>query len=167
MPSATTCHCRNDETKNRCYDNAGKLLAGFIRKSALNDHGLRHLVDRHDAGIKQLDAELSRLFDFLETNDLRQDAVTVLIADHGEELMDHGSLFHAGSQYQEVIRGPLRIRAPELPIGKRIDMPVSRHDFVRTVLEFANVRARVAIDGQLLAPLWRDEALEIFADRDV
>jgi arylsulfatase A-like enzyme len=40
---------------------------------------------------------LSRLFDFLETNDLMQDAVTVLTADHGEELMDHGSLLFPGS----------------------------------------------------------------------
>jgi arylsulfatase A-like enzyme len=68
-----------------------------MRKSALNGDGLRHLVDRYDAGIEQLVAELSRLFDFLETNDLMQDAVTVLTADHGEELMDHGSLLFPGS----------------------------------------------------------------------
>ena len=75
-----------------------------MRKSALNGDGLRHLVDRYDAGIEQLVAELSGLFDFLETNDLMQDAVTVLNLE--EDSTEKHDLKEESPQIFEALREP-------------------------------------------------------------
>lgn len=159
--------CRDANDSNRCQDGEGKSLSNLIRKSALDGDGLRHLIDRYDAGIHQLDAELARLFSVLDEQGLMERAVVIVTADHGEELMDHGSLFHASSQYQEVIRVPLLVYGSTLPAGKRVSEPVSLVDLAPTVLELAGARPMPAIDGQSLAPLWREDASVAFAERDL
>lgn len=159
--------CRATPEADRCKDNMGTPLTNLLRKSVLDGDGLVHLVDRYDAGIHQLDAELGRVFDFLNEQGLMERAAVIITADHGEALMDHGDLFHAASQYQEVIRVPLLVRGPGLPEGKRVATPVSLVDLTPTILELAGVRPIIGIDGRSLVPLWRKDEKHQFDERDL
>lgn len=159
--------CRASFDPVRCVDHAGEPLGDTIRKSALDPAGLRHLVDRYDAGIHQLDAELGRLFSALEQGGWMDRILLVVTADHGEELMDHGSVFHAGTMYQEVLRVPLIIHGPDLPRGVRIKAPVSLTDLAPTLLAMARAKPLLEVDGRDLSALLRGEDEQAFVERDL
>src|SRR6185503_8593654 len=60
-----------------------------------------------DAGVRQQDAELEKLFGYLESSGLLADALVVLTSDHGEEFLEHGGVMHGLAQYEESVRVPL------------------------------------------------------------
>jgi arylsulfatase A-like enzyme len=66
--------------------------------------------------------------------------------------MEHGSMEHFYTAYQEVVRVPLILRGPGVPPGRRVDTPVSLVDLVPTVLAMAGVDAQDT-DGLDLSPL--------------
>ncbi|MFT5442444.1 MAG: arylsulfatase A-like enzyme [Myxococcota bacterium] len=150
--------CKRDFVPERCLDASGNSLANAIRTSQLDAAAVQHLKDRYDGGIHQTDAELGRIFSYLEESGRLEDAVIVVTADHGEEFMEHGSVFHMGTQYQEVIRVPLLIRGPGIPKGLRIHTPVSLVDIAPTLLHLAGARPMLGINGLDLAPLWQQVA---------
>jgi arylsulfatase A-like enzyme len=83
----------------------------------------------------------------------------IVTADHGEEIVDHGSLGHAHSLYEELIRIPLLVRWPAtLPSGQRIDTPVSLLDVYPTLLDLVGAHAPPALQGESLVPLLRGQA---------
>lgn len=45
------------------------------------------------------------------------DWAIALVADHGEEFRDHGALYHGAALYEEMLRTPLLIRAPNIEPG--------------------------------------------------
>ena len=73
----------------------------------LEEKDAAHLLDLYDAGIRQVDDELARLFGFLEDDGLLDDTLLVVLSDHGEEFLEHGSVLHGHTQFQEVVRVPL------------------------------------------------------------
>jgi arylsulfatase A-like enzyme len=115
----------------------------------------RHLIDLYDAGVRQLDAELGRLFAFLRAERLLDDSLLVLTSDHGEEFLEHGGLLHSRTLYQEVLHVPLILRGPGIPAGARVAAPVSLVDVAPTVLAALGARPPEDLDGLDLSPLWR------------
>jgi uncharacterized sulfatase len=79
----------------------------------------------------------------------------VVTADHGEELFDHGGVFHGRTQYQEMLRVPLILVGPGIPRGLRSDQPVSLVDLAPTLLTLFGVEVPPAVSGLDLAPLWK------------
>ncbi len=64
-------------------------------------------------------------------------------ADHGEEFMEHGSVYHGHTLYQEQLQVPLLIQAPPAAAGvgapRNLDAPVSLVDIAHTVAELADL----------------------------
>ena len=66
--------------------------------------------------IQYLDKSIGELVDTLKNHGLKNSMTIALIADHGEELMEHGSIGHRrGHLFDEVIHVPLIISAPGSP----------------------------------------------------
>jgi arylsulfatase A-like enzyme len=114
------------------------------------------LIDRYDAGIRQMDAEIGRFLSFLRTRGLWDDCLLVLTSDHGEEFFEHGGVLHGQTQYQEVIRVPLLFKGRGIPAGARVPVPVSLVDVAPTLLARAGVAVPRGLDGIDVAPLWSD-----------
>ena len=73
---------------------------------------LAYLVGRYDAEILQVDRELARLHQRLESRGFdERNTVLIVTADHGEEFVDHGGMLHGHSLFDELIRVPLVMRA--------------------------------------------------------
>ena len=134
----------------------GGRISGRSRQlSAVRRRGLQlsktdvsHLVDLYDAEIRQLDSNLQRLFGVLEDANLNDDVLVIITSDHGEEFMEHGSILHGRTYYQEIMRIPLIIRGPGVAQGIRIDRPASLVDIAPTVLGLLSLRAPdTAFDG--------------------
>jgi arylsulfatase len=72
----------------------------------------------YDTEVRYVDRWLGRLFDGLKARGRFDHAVILVTADHGEEFLDHGELFHGHHLYEESVRVPFLLRAPGLTPGR-------------------------------------------------
>jgi arylsulfatase A-like enzyme len=124
---------------------------------ALEQADGEHLVDLYDAGIRQIDDGLDRLFSFLKSKGLYDNTYIIFTSDHGEEFLDHGSVLHGRTQFQEMIKAPLIIQGPGIPKRKRIKYTVSLVDLMPTILSMVNAPIPPSLDGIDLSPLWTEK----------
>jgi uncharacterized sulfatase len=113
----------------------------------------RVLNDMYDAEVAYQDHYLGHLFNMLEHRERRRETLTVIVADHGDGLGDHGFIGHAFVAYQELVHVPLILHWPgQIPAGERIDAPVSTRRVFHTMLEAASQPVeRLAPVGEVAA----------------
>ena len=109
----------------------------------------RFIAGAYDEELLYIDAQIGRLLDGLEERGLLDDTLVILVSDHGEELFDHGSFEHGHSVYQELLRVPLVIWAPEAR-ARRIAAPVSIADVFPTVLAAIGAAPEPGLHGRSL-----------------
>ena len=118
--------------------------------------GVRALYDGEVRVFDDLVGKYIRKLDVLR---LLDDTLIVIIADHGEELLDRGHVGHTssnlkGTLYDECIRVPLIMRYPrKLPAGVRIAHQISQVDLMPTLLELLDLKSPMRADGSSLMPL--------------
>lgn len=142
-----------------------QLMAFREGKVALSAADAPHLTDLYDAGIRQMDAELGRLFDGLRADGLLDGALIVVSSDHGEEFFEHGGVLHGRTQFEEVARVPLIVAGPGVAAGRRVKEPVSLLDVMPTLLSLLGAPPPGAQDGEDLSPLLRGEPLPRLSGR--
>jgi hypothetical protein len=87
------------------------------------------LIDLYDASILYSDQELLKpILAYLRDNGRFDDALLVVLSDHGEEFYDHGDWEHGHTLYQELTRIPLLIKLPRQKIGEIRQQLVSISD---------------------------------------
>lgn len=160
--------CRRDFDPATCRFGAGAdvlELDADTTRLLLDERDARHLKDLYDAGIRQLDTELARLFGFLADEGLEEETLVVVTSDHGEAFLEHGQVAHYSTEFQELLHVPLILRGPGVPAGARVGAPVSLVDIVPTVLALVDAPTPSDLDGLDLAPLWRGADSSRFEDR--
>jgi len=91
---------------------------------------------------------------------LYDEALIILIADHGHPLADHGKFLKGGDRmYSELLKVPFIIRFPGGKYsGRRLDALTSFHDVLPTLLEAIGMGNNLdALPGKSLMPLIRGE----------
>jgi arylsulfatase A-like enzyme len=106
----------------------------------LRPEELQHLIDLYDEEIFYWDRELLRLFTHLKAGGRLDDTMIVLLADHGEGFLEHGTLNHCRSLYENETRTPLVMWIPGVT-GRRVEVSVENLDVVPTLLDYLGVRA--------------------------
>ncbi len=150
------CHERFDPARCTFAGTHGNnVIDQSVERIRFDEPDVRHLEELYDAGIRQLDTEVGRLFGALDQAGLADDALVVITSDHGEEFMEHGRVDHFLTMYQEVLRVPLILRGPGIPAGLRSSAPVSIIDVAPTILTLAGARVPASLEGSDLSPLWR------------
>lgn len=105
----------------------------------------------YDAEVAYNDHEFGRLLEGLREREILDDTLIIVVADHGEEFWDHGSLGHGHSLYDEMVHTPLIVRHPgTMPQGVRLPHVVSTTSIVPTVLEALGKPALPNLDGASL-----------------
>ena len=135
-----------------------RIIDENLRKPNFDQTDARHLEQLYDAGIRQLDAELGRFFRFLDDAGVRERALVIVTADHGEEFLDHGAVDHSMTAYQELLHVPMIWRGSGVPVGFRVKAPVSLVDIVPTVLSWVGASSVPTLAGQDLMPLMSQES---------
>lgn len=115
----------------------------------------------YDAEILSFDAELERFFTQLEERGLWDDALIVVMADHGENMQgmskNKGQIaFSHKRVFEGVAATPLMIRLPGQTQGVRIDAMTQNIDVLPTILELLGLDAEADVEGKSLVPLLRD-----------
>lgn len=134
------------------------LKPAHVRERKLTDADLAHVVDRYDAGIAYVDAELAPLLAELSLPSHKSRTLFVITADHGENLLEHGErLFsHDPFLFATVGRIPMLIRSPDgLGTGKVHADPVSLIDVAPTVLATLGIAPPPSFAGRSLLDLDR------------
>ncbi len=129
--------------------------------AVLSDRDLAHLRARYDAGVSYADRYVGQLLDALETQDLDDETIVLLTADHGLDLLEHNTLFSYPSQapYEEISRVPLIVRHPDGPEGLRVKDRVSLVDVLPTVLDMLGLPPNEAAEGRSVLPAMLEEPL--------
>lgn len=160
------CHERFDPTRCTFAGTHGNnVIDRSVERLRFDEDDIRHLEELYDAGIRQLDSEIGRLFRFLDESGLARDTLVVVTSDHGEEFMEHGRVDHFLTTYQEVLRVPLIFRGPGVPAGGRSAAPVSLVDVAPTLLSLAGARIPATLEGTDLSPLWRSASATPWEER--
>ena len=111
-------------------------------------------ASRYDAAISYADALVGRLVRALADRGFYDDALVVLLADHGEGLGDHGEEEHGVFLYDESVRIPFVVKMPGGKRGgTRVREPIGLVDLVPTLAEAAGAQAPAGLDGRSLVPL--------------
>ncbi len=112
----------------------------------------------YNAGVYTFDYHLGRFLDYLRKRGIYRKATIILLADHGEELADHGCWEHGHSLYEEIIRVPLIIKFPSNRFaGRRVEEPVSIVDILPTLLALYRIEGPLKLDGINLAKALESE----------
>jgi arylsulfatase A-like enzyme len=114
---------------------------------------LAHILALYDGEIRYVDDELGRVLDHMSARGLDAGTLVVVTSDHGEEFLDHGSWEHQKTLYEEVVRIPLVVSGPGVPV-RREPAQASLLDVAPTILAWAGLPAQPTHEGRsLLAPL--------------
>lgn len=98
----------------------------------------RVLNDMYDAEVAYQDDYLGSLFDALQQAGRERDTLTIVVADHGDGLGDHGFVGHAFVAYEELVHVPLMMTWPgTVPGGRSVAEPVSSRRVYHTILDAA------------------------------
>mgnify|MGYP006277193475 CR=1 FL=1 len=110
------------------------------------------LIDYYDAEIRYCDRELGRLFAGLRERGLDENTIVVVVADHGEEFLDHGMMFHGRQLFQETVHVPLIISGPGVPRGDVVTEVVGQYDIMPTLMHLTDGQVPRQVQGVSLLP---------------
>ncbi len=115
----------------------------------------------YDGEIRACDQELGRLFDRLRGEGLFDEALVIVLADHGENLEDeswgHGNInFSHQRLYEGVTRTPLLIKLPGQTVASHCTSLTQNIDLLPTVVELLGLEPEPVSEGRSLVPLLDD-----------
>ena len=111
------------------------------------------LQNSYDEEVRYVDRLFGELMGELEGRGLLERTVVVLVADHGEELLDHGGLGHCRDlAHESVLATPMVWWAPGLAPAVREGL-ASNADLLPTLLDLLGVAAPPGLEGRSLRPL--------------
>ncbi len=108
--------------------------------------------DPYQGEIATLDRALGELLAGLDERGIGQDALVIVVADHGEGLGEHGELSHGALLYESTLRVPMIFAGPGVRAAGIVADPVSLVDVMPTILEAVGLPARSDADGLSLWP---------------
>jgi arylsulfatase A-like enzyme len=125
--------------------------AAEIPASADDAKGLGEARLLYRAAIRATSDRFGTLLDALREAGRYEDALIVLVGDHGEEFGDHGRILHGQTLYQEQLHVPLVIKPPSgaAPVGA-VAAAVSLEDVAPTVLALLGLPAPSSMAGRRL-----------------
>lgn len=116
------------------------------------DH-LKHLFGLYDSAVYYNDYIFTALQDLLKEAGLYDDAIIIILGDHGEEFFEHKSVFHA-RLFVETLHVPLIIKFPlKRYAGLRIPDHVSLMDITPALLDFLGAWNKPVMQGSSFLPL--------------
>lgn len=150
-------------TNAQTVDGMGRYLAD---PDYLNDAEVEVLRDWYRASVEYLDDEFSSFLEFYR-EELQDDTILILTADHGEHLGEHGLWEHSHYLYDETMSVPLIVAGPGVPEGVRKDQLASLVDIFETVCDLCDVPPPEGTSGRsLFGDTPRDAVFMEYGERD-
>ena len=108
----------------------------------------------YDGSIRGLDSEVARLLERLDSLGIADDTLIAVVADHGEELHDHGQMGHGFAAYGEIANVVMMLHRPRyIPAGVRVEETTRSIDLMPTLLKLSGLPVPDGAQGQSVLPL--------------
>ena len=122
-------------------------------------------IAEYDAEIRNVDAQIQRLHEFVAAQPNRLNTVWVVTADHGEGLGSHRWYGHGKHVYNEQLRAPIILWSQDMARrGTVIERPVENVDLFPTLIEMVAPDASPPkSEGESLFPLINDQPGRTYA----
>ena len=119
-----------------------------------------HFIDLYEKSLQYLDDQVGRLINHIQNSAHADNTVIILVADHGEEFLDHGRWGHWESNlFDEILKVPLIIWFPNGPHGHVIQQQVRLLDLMPTILELCGAPISNGLMGtSMVSLLAQDES---------
>jgi arylsulfatase A-like enzyme len=137
----------------------GEVRAG---RAAANPRGLAFLRSIYLAEVAFMDAQLGRVFETLHELGLFDEALIVVVADHGELLGERGRYSHSYSLDPELTMVPLVVKWPGQRRQVNVDALVSHVDLFPAIAAAAGLETP-ATDGRLFSR----QSLSLLEEREL
>jgi len=126
-----------------------------LRRAGLNPEAyVDYELGWYDGAIRGMDPEIARLLEGLRNLGLDRRTLVVYTADHGEEFLEHGRMFHGQSTYGELSNVPLILWRPGTVVaGAVVEQTVQAIDVMPTLLEMSRLPVPKGVQGHSLLPL--------------
>jgi arylsulfatase A-like enzyme len=117
---------------------------------------LDHLRSLYLAEVEYADFWIGRFLEHAQkTIGSMDDTIVIALADHGENLGEHGLFFHGFDLFDPCITVPAIISWPEkLSPGRRISEQIRTIDLMPSLLALLGIPTPLEIEGTNLAPAW-------------
>ncbi|HEX4966845.1 MAG TPA: sulfatase [Thermoanaerobaculia bacterium] len=132
------------------------LTAVKQRKVEASPADRQRLAGLYTGSFAYDDAELGKLLAGLAAWAPPAETLVAVTADHGEELFDHGGVLHGYTLYEEMMRIPLILWAPERLRPAAVATPTNTLDLHVTLLELAGLHPSEKAEGRSLLQGGRD-----------
>ncbi|MCD4702466.1 MAG: sulfatase [Candidatus Aegiribacteria sp.] len=116
----------------------------------IDDEGLNNLIDLYDGEIAFTDAQIGRLLCEIRNKELADSTLVIVVADHGEEFLEHSGIEHGRTLYQEVTHVPMILSGPGVTAGRAIDVPAAHIDILPTILSHLQLAVPEGLTGRNL-----------------
>jgi choline-sulfatase len=148
---------QNDEVWRRSYEEYRD------EADALSEEDYAYVLASYDTGIRRVDDGLKDFFSELEKSGLLKNTIIVITAEHGDDLLEHGFIFHR-DLYGVNTHVPLAIIYPEVLLPQRVTQPVSVIDLAPTLTSLARIPVMESGHGADLTPLMQGKKIP---ERDI
>jgi choline-sulfatase len=120
------------------------------------EEDIRNQLRVYHANLKFIDASVGRIFDALDSHDLRDKTIVVFTSDHGDFAGEHNMTCKGGLFYDCLTRVPLILSGPGIPKGVRDESMANLVDIVPTLYSLAGIDIPRSMTGNPL-PTITDE----------
>ncbi len=123
------------------------------------------VVWRYTESLTSMDRQIDRLLDYLDEEGLAENTLIIYMGDNGFSFGEHG-LIDKRHMYEESIRVPMLVRAPDLVEGgKKIKEMIQNIDIAPTILALAGIQKPEQMNGRSFLPLLAGKSVEGWRDR--
>ena len=121
---------------------------------------LQHVIALYDGEIRFTDDMVRQFLARLRDAGRLDQALIVVLSDHGEEFFEHGGKGHQRTLFDEVVRVPLIFWWPaRIDTSRLVTDQVSLIDVMPTLLSLAGIPLPVEVQGRDLSPLMDGSSL--------
>ncbi|MFC4988571.1 sulfatase [Saliphagus infecundisoli] len=127
---------------DRSYEEIEHLNSYEHTRDPVNEDDMAFLESLYDSNIRYLDRELARLFETMRERGVYDDALIVVVGDHGELFGEHGLMFHPMDvdPVDELVRTPLLVKYPGgAHAGETFDHLVQHADVLATIARVTGI----------------------------
>jgi iduronate 2-sulfatase len=111
------------------------------------------------ASVSFVDAQVGRLLDALEKNNLLDKTIVIFWSDHGYFLGEKG-LWYKRKNFERSVRAPMIISGPGITRGGNCFSPVEFVDIYPSLVDFSGHKVPAGLDGVSLRPLLKNPSAE-------
>lgn len=139
-------------TPSFIYHNFGELRAyndiddSYSNQKLIPEEKQRELIHGYMACVSYVDAQLGKILDAIEANNLSENTIIVVWGDHGYHLGDH-TMWNKHSNFEQATRIPLIFAGPNVSNNKKVNQPVELLDLFPTLFDLCNVEIPNQVDG--------------------